>query len=151
MRNAKIMGERGYQLFLEAADISSPADEKRKEAFEICEFAMKEQLIDGCIGVIWDDEGKMTRRQGLEGACLVAPLAIRYMLTKEHVYQIAAVRGFAYYEREFRTMYEKHCEKNEKELAFGKEALVRAAHLMYKATGFEQYLKFAEEWEAQDL
>lgn len=147
MIEAKTIGEQAYRLFMEEGDEKASSEEKQAKAFQICEFIMTEQLIDGCIGVKWEDDGKQVERQGLEGAYLIAPLAIRYMKAQEHVYQVAAVRGFAYYEREFRQLMNKAEKDSAEELRMGREALVRAARLMYQAAGFEKYLMFADEWE----
>lgn len=146
MIEAKIIGERAHSL-LAGESHGNSSEANRSEAFGICEFVMKEQLIDGCIGSKWDDNGKQIKRQGMEGAYLIAPLALRYIMTQEHLYQVAAVRGFAYYEREFRQLIQRADKDSTEELVQEKEALVRAARLLYQATGFEKYRMFADEWE----
>lgn len=144
------LGTYGVQLF-EAYDQARLLGLEKKAwldaAFEICDFAMNRQRLDGGIGMSWNRDGSAHELNGTAGAFLILPLAQAFLRTGEDRYNIAAVRAYSYYYREFHnTGYgtsgalDTCCIDKESVIP-----LLKGGILMYRATGFDSYLQMAEE------
>lgn len=98
------LGTAGQQFF-EAYDQAKRMGLDKKNwldaAFEICEFAMSRQRLDGGIGMSWNRDGSPHELKGTAGVFLILPLAEAFLRTGEDRYSIAAVRAYSYYYREF--------------------------------------------------
>ncbi|NLB91621.1 MAG: hypothetical protein GX786_10445 [Clostridiales bacterium] len=144
------LGNAGVQFF-EAWKISKLLGKEKSAYFdaaiEICDFALERQRLDGGIGVSWNQDGSLLEPKGTAGAFLLLPLIQAFLETGKEVYNTAAVRGFTYYYNEFhRNGYgtagalDTYCIDKESIIPILKGGL-----MMYEATGFAPYLRWAEE------
>ena len=144
------LGTAGQQFF-EAYDQAKRMGLDKKNwldaAFEICDFAMSRQRLDGGIGMSWNRDGSPHELKGTAGAFLILPLAEAFLRTGEDRYSIAAVRAYSYYYREFANngygtsgALDTCCIDKESVIP-----LLKGGLLMYRATGFDKYLEMAEE------
>lgn len=144
------LGTAGQQFF-EAYDQAKRLGLDKKKwldaAYEICDFAMSRQRLDGGIGMSWNRDGSPHELKGTAGAFLILPLAEAYLRTGEDRYNIAAVRAYSYYYREFANngygtsgALDTCCIDKESVIP-----LLKGGLLMYRATGFDAYLDMAEE------
>lgn len=146
------LGTYGLQLFeasdqLERIGQREKAEKYRKAALEICDFALERQRLDGGIGFTWNRDGSVQELRGTAGAFLILPLAAAFARTKEERYNIAAVRAYSYYYRE----YHAHGYGTSGALdtcCIDKESvipLLKGGLMMFETTGFRRYLEMAEE------
>lgn len=115
-------------------------------ALEICDFAMAHQRLDGGIAMSWNRDGSVHTLEGTAGAFLILPLVKAFEKTHKEKYNIAAVRAYSYYFREF-----KNCGYGTSgaldTCCIDKESvipLLKGGIMLYEATGFERYLKMAQ-------
>lgn len=144
------LGTAGQQL-LEAWDqakiLGLEKDKWRDAALEICDFVLERQLLDGRIGMSWHRDGSACELAGSAGAFLILPLAEAFRRFGKEEYHIAAVRAYSYYYREFTN----NCFGTSGALdtcCIDKESIIpmlKAGLLLYETTGFDSYLKMAEE------
>ena len=62
---------------------------------------MVHQRLDGGIAMSWNRDGSIHTLEGTAGAFLILPLVKAFERTREEKYNIAAVRAYSYYFREF--------------------------------------------------
>lgn len=115
-------------------------------ALEICDFAMAHQRLDGGIAMSWNRDGSVHTLEGTAGAFLILPIVKAFEKTHKEKYNIAAVRAYSYYFREF-----KNCGYGTSgaldTCCIDKESvipLLKGGIMLYEATGFERYLKMAQ-------
>ena len=115
-------------------------------ALEICDFAMAHQRLDGGIAMSWNRDGSVHTLEGTAGAFLILPLVKAFERTHEEKYNIAAVRAYSYYFREFENCgygtsgaLDTCCIDKESVIP-----LLKGGIMLYEATGFERYLKMAQ-------
>lgn len=144
------LGTAGIQ-FLEAYKILKKMGINRTKyrdvAYEICDFVLERQRLDGKIGMSWNCDGTLRQEQGTAGACLIPLLAEVYLETGNSAYHVAAVRAYSYYYREFKQRgygtngaLDTCCIDKESVIP-----LLKGGLYLYKTTGFEAYLKMAED------
>ena len=139
--------EKAYKAAKEAgADLTAAALKDLTAALEICDFAMAHQRLDGGIAMSWNRDGSVHTLEGTAGAFLILPLVKAFEKTHKEKYNIAAVRAYSYYFREF-----KNCGYGTSgaldTCCIDKESvipLLKGGIMLYEATGFERYLKMAQ-------
>ncbi len=132
-----------YEL-LRKAGIEKP--EYLQTALDVCDFALENQAPDGSLAKSWDEEGRVTAKDGTIGCFLILPLLTAYRVTKEDKYLAGAVRAFDFYYREleekgFTTAGALDTYSIDKESS---SPLLRDALRLYEATGEEKYVAAAE-------
>ena len=136
-----------FEAYELAARCKSPRPVYREVALGICDFAVKATTPEGRIGKAWTNDGRLSAADGTIGAFLIPPLVTAYRVTHKAGYLNAAERAFGYYDGEFMkngftTAGALDTDCIDKESA---TPLLKAALLLYAATGKESYLRAAED------
>ena len=132
-----------YDLLKEAG-IDKP--EYLKAAYDICDFALKNQDEEGSFAKSWDDDGKVLAKKGTIGCFLILPILTAYKKSEDKKYLDAAVKAFDFYyqglERDgFTTAGALDTYSIDKESS---SPLLRDALALYRITGDKKYIACAE-------
>ena len=132
-----------YDL-LQKAGIDKP--EYLKAAYDICDFALRNQDENGSFAKSWDDDGKVLAKKGTIGCFLILPILTAYKKSNDKKYLDAAVRAFDFYyaglERDgFTTAGALDTYSIDKESS---SPLLRDALALYNITGDKKYVACAE-------
>lgn len=132
-----------YDL-LQKAGIDKP--EYLKAAYDICDFALRNQDENGSFAKSWDDDGKVLAKKGTIGCFLILPILTAYKKSGDKKYLDAAVKAFDFYyaglEKDgFTTAGALDTYSIDKESS---SPLLRDALALYNITGDKKYVACAE-------
>ncbi len=132
-----------YDL-LRSINIDKP--EYLQAAYDICDFALRNQDENGMFAKAWDDDGNVIAKKGTVGCFLILPIITAYKKSGEKKYFDSAVRAFNFYydelEREgFTTAGALDTNSIDKESS---SPLLRDALALYDITGDKKYIACAE-------
>lgn len=140
----------GADGYFEAYDLLQKAGIDKPEylaaAYDICNFALKNQDENGSFAKSWDDDGKVLAKKGTIGCFLILPILTAYKKSNDKKYLDAAVRAFDFYyaglERDgFTTAGALDTYSIDKESS---SPLLRDALALYNITGDKKYVACAE-------
>ena len=132
-----------YDL-LQEAGIDKP--EYLQAAYDICDFALRNQDENGAIPKAWDNDGKVLAKKGTVACFVILPIITAYKKSGDKKYLDAAVKAFDFYyselEREgFTTAGALDTDSIDKESS---SPLLRDALALYNVTGDKKYIACAE-------
>lgn len=132
-----------YDL-LQKTGIDKP--EYLKAAYDICDFALRNQDENGSFAKSWDDDGKVLAKKGTIGCFLILPILTAYKKSGDKKYLDAAVKAFDFYyaglEKDgFTTAGALDTYSIDKESS---SPLLRDALALYEITGDKKYVAYAE-------
>ncbi|MBQ6614254.1 MAG: hypothetical protein IIX18_02930, partial [Clostridia bacterium] len=140
----------GADAYFEAYDllksINIDKPEYLRAAYDVCDFAIRNQQENGSFAKSWDDDGNILAAKGTIGCFLVLPILTAYKKSGDKKYLDAAVRAFDFYydelEREgFTTAGALDTYSIDKESS---SPLLRDAIELYEITGDRIYVERAE-------
>jgi len=140
----------GADGYFEAYDLLQKAGIDKPEylaaAYDICDFALKNQDENGSFAKSWDDDGKVLAKKGTIGCFLILPILTAYKKSGDKKYLDAAVRAFDCYYAElerdgFTTAGALDTYSIDKESS---SPLLRDALALYEITGDKKYVTCAE-------
>jgi len=140
----------GADCYFEAYDllksIGIDKPEYLEAAYDICNFALKQQDEEGSFAKSWNDEGEILAKKGTIGCFLVLPIITAYKKSGDKKFLDSAVKAFDFYygglERDgFTTAGALDTYSIDKESS---SPLLRDALALYEVTKDEKYIACAE-------